>query len=756
MERSSTPSPLPPSLTLKTRSIEGLHILTLFAFAVAQPLYSLLGSQTGFFTANQMDGVDVLLITLTLSLGLALPLIFIRELAGLIHKQVRTGLLAGIIVILLTAIFLPLVNSLNPVIGGVPAGLLLAIALLLAGISTFLYLQKATARSLLTFLSPVVVIFPLLFICFSDATALIFEAPISKTPENTAATAGLSTPQNLPPIVMVVLDELPLASLVDAHGEIDATRFPNFARLAHEGTWYKNTYTVGASTLWAVPAIVSGQSPSDEEKHSNGELTHNLFTLFGTTHQLKNISEKHTALCPETLCKARKKKRFKRLKSSVSDLAVVYLHIITPPKWAKHLPDVSNNWGDFSWNSSKAPEVPQIHQTNPVQANISAPKTQTPKRMSIDPKTTRPGKKAVANHKRGLFQKFIRRIQPHRPGEKPTLNFMHILMPHVPYNYTPSGKHYRIGPYRYFTKWEHEQDIFFDYQRHLLQVGATDALLGDMIQRLETLGLYNDTLIIVVADHGANWSGIGEERRKLTSTNYADLIQVPLFIKAPHQTQGQTVKKPVRLLDILPTIADITRIPLDTASFDGHSMLRDDYPEITSVEVVDNQGEKRYTFATNLDITQSPSLKNKLAWFGTGDWGNVFSSGKNKPWVGQSLQNLTIIPPKESPWAFQLHSPDAYEAVELDDDFIPALIEGEVVSITGKSKSSFPKRLAISVNGVIQCTMPRIITSDGNRFLFGGLVPESSFKAGQNSIQIFSIETGSANGDEILREIRSL
>ena len=41
------------------------------------------------------------------------------------------------------------------------------------------------------------------------------------------------------PVVVVVLDELPVASLMDGLGRVDAATFPNFGRLARRSTWYR-------------------------------------------------------------------------------------------------------------------------------------------------------------------------------------------------------------------------------------------------------------------------------------------------------------------------------------------------------------------------------------------------------------------------------------------------------------------------------------------------------------------------------------
>ena len=51
-------------------------------------------------------------------------------------------------------------------------------------------------------------------------------------------------------------------SLLDARGRIDAIRFPHFARLARGSTWFSRATTVAEGTTHAVPAILTGQLPA--------------------------------------------------------------------------------------------------------------------------------------------------------------------------------------------------------------------------------------------------------------------------------------------------------------------------------------------------------------------------------------------------------------------------------------------------------------------------------------------------------------
>ena len=57
------------------------------------------------------------------------------------------------------------------------------------------------------------------------------------------------------------------------------------------------------------------------------------------------------------------------------------------------------------------------------------------------------------------------------------------------------------------------QDL--ERQRHLLQAGYTDALVGQILDRVEEVGLYDESAIVVTADHGVAFHA-DENRRHPT------------------------------------------------------------------------------------------------------------------------------------------------------------------------------------------------------------------------------------------------
>ena len=75
-------------------------------------------------------------------------------------------------------------------------------------------------------------------------------------------------------------------------------------------------------------------------------------------------------------------------------------------------------------------------------------------------------------------------------------------------------------------------------QRHLLEAGFADHLLGQVIARLKRTGLWNRALVVVTADHGGAVIA-GQPRRNPTTRNLGQVGFVPLLVKAPGQRRGR-------------------------------------------------------------------------------------------------------------------------------------------------------------------------------------------------------------------------
>ena len=472
-----------------------LHVLVLFGFAVAQPLYDLLGGEPAFFIFRRFQPLDFWLFAGLLSLGL--PTAW-AALLRLLPAPVRPAAHAVSLGLLGTLIVLPPLGSLE----GVPAWLTVGFGVAIGAAFGVLWLRRSRLRSFLTWLTPSVVIFAGIFL---SAAGIRDQWLVSGGPLVGTSRAGAA-----PSVVLVVFDGLPTTSLMDVEGGIDSSRYPNFARLASEADWYRLHTTVSPVTITAVPAILAGQCAQDAGAPTFASYPQNLFTFLAGSHEMV-VSERVTNLCPPELCGDEPSTRSQRLKALSKDARLIYLHRLLPLDWASKLPPVNQGWGDFG-NRRRVNRV-------------------------------------------GRFREFVASIEP---GEDAALFFNHTVLPHEPFYYLPSGTWYRkeerepagasevLGSDPWVAR--------HGYQRHLLQVGLVDKLLGELLAKLEATGRYEKSLVIVTADHGSSFRE-GEARRRISTHNPVDILPVPLFVKAPGQKVGEVRDEPVQTVDILPLIA---------------------------------------------------------------------------------------------------------------------------------------------------------------------------------------------------------
>ena len=227
------------------------------------------------------------------------------------------------------------------------------------------------------------------------------------------------------------------------------------------------------STTHAAPAILDGRRPRRGSLPTLAHHPRNLFTLLGGSYRL-NVSEEATHLCPRSLCAdAVQPSLGRRLRSLGLDSGVVYAHLVLPTALEDSLPSISEGWGDFRGGDAGEAVLERLGGGG------------------------RPAR----------FETWVRSIRPSSP---PALNFKHVLLPHVPWQYLPDGHGYGRGGGRPagLTGPDAANDPFLmrqRYQRHLLQVGFTDRLLGRLIARLRETGLWDRALVVVTADHGVSF-----------------------------------------------------------------------------------------------------------------------------------------------------------------------------------------------------------------------------------------------------------
>ena len=228
---------------------EILLIFTLVSFALAQPLFDLLSRNAEFFVARRSQPLDIFLLVFILCIGVPTVIVGMETLLGVASRRLRQRV-QGIVVTCLTAlIVLQILKSFAH-----PSGLFsLSTATLFSGAVVIGYRRLPMLRMFLTALSPGILLFPGLFLFHSPVSRLAFPW------ENAASFFANSAATT--PVVVVVFDEFPVTSLMDERRQVDPIRYPHFAALAQQSTWFRNATTVSETTTAAVPAIVSGQYP---------------------------------------------------------------------------------------------------------------------------------------------------------------------------------------------------------------------------------------------------------------------------------------------------------------------------------------------------------------------------------------------------------------------------------------------------------------------------------------------------------------
>ena len=104
-------------------------------------------------------------------------------------------------------------------------------------------------------------------------------------------------------------------------------------------------------------------------------------------------------------------------------------------------------------------------------------------------------------------------------------------------------------------------------------IACIDDRIRDLVEFLKSKKLYDDTLIIITADHGENFGEHGLAYHLFCL--YDTLIRVPLIFHAPMLFHGPLrVPHLVSLTDVLPTLLDILKIDsIERQQIDGRSLL---------------------------------------------------------------------------------------------------------------------------------------------------------------------------------------
>ncbi len=202
--------------------------------------------------------------------------------------------------------------------------------------------------------------------------------------------------------------------------------------------------------------------------------------------------------------------------------------------------------------------------------------------LSIDWKF-REGKQLRANE---LNQNVFPWLEANR--DKSFFLYLHYFDPHWDYDppppydtkfVDPAYEGPATGSWQYIQKFVPKTELMPD--EDLAQVIAlydgeiafTDHHLGKLFEYLKSLKMWDDTLLVVLADHGEELQDHDSVHH--IRTLYEEVLHVPLIFKLPGGRPNgwpERVKARVSTLDVAPTLLDIAGIDIPK-SFQGKSLL---------------------------------------------------------------------------------------------------------------------------------------------------------------------------------------
>ena len=656
----------------------GLELAALVAFALTQPVLDLFGGAPEVFVFERATRGDILLFAAAFSVVPLVGLWVLEAGVGILSAPGRRGVH---VVLVAVAAWLVGINVLKHVTSWSGVVLVLA-ATFAAAAAAAAYVRLPPVRQFLRFGSAALPAFLALF---------LFASPVADLLWNEAQTADAADSGRARPIVMLVLDELPLASIVDTRGRLDAEAFPGFARLAEATTWYRDATAVSGTTWYSVPSALSGQFPANRLP-TVADWPDNLFTLLGDDYSFE-VQEAITGLCPLSRCP---REGGDRLRGVVRRGWDVYGDVVSPA------------------DSSADPQATFVEAGDTPDVEFDAFEKFQPAR----------------------FTRFLNRLGTSR---EPAVHYLHLLLPHTPWRLLPSGRTYadpgRLpgrdgGSWISSSAWPAEAAR----QRHLLQTRYVDGLVGDLMDRLEATGLLEKAVLVVMADHGVAFrpgepvKGNGEEEPP--EAILPEMAWVPLFVHAPGQERGVVDDRNALVPDVLPTIADAVGLEVPDGT-DGRSLLGPPRPTDEKPWFQSHDSDFFGVEAGERSVLDGRRRAEAFA-LGAGGTGpgddlarRPYQTGPRADLIGAEVADLDVGEQADVEASVNL---GPFDEVDLDSGVVPTLVTGRL------SGPADGQAVALVLNGRIGAVSD--VFGEGD---FVGLLPEEWLRDGRNEVDLYAV-----------------
>ena len=709
-----------------------MHIFGLSAILIAFPIYSQLLENSAYFVVNRIEKSTLIAFVLLISIGVPSALCLALFLLQKIHDKLYWWAHLLVIGLLFSFTFIPLIDQLtqsflSPYLTG---EIKLILGLIISAVGVYHYAITPVIYKTLSYSGP---LFLVVLVYFSIHPKM---TEVYTTQENyTSETVQFSSSEELPPIVMIVYDALPTVALLGANGNIDQNRFPNFAAFSAQSTWYPHSTTVHDFTLKAIPAILNGKFPNKENNIPVSQhYPNNLFSLLKneyTIHALETSTRLHfdeRDTNADDLYAAKQKLLFQ-------DALVIFIHAVYPKDLANNIIPIEEGiWGGFMTfdevkKEKTSTDVQDLGKHEKLRKDAQESFNSWWEDMKVQ--WDEEGYKGL-----GPAYQHIKDI-PNHP--KQTFHFMHIIVPHPPFDTLPSGRKFNSLDISHYKDSFPPHEVRWFRHSHLIKTGLADKILGDYVQILNDAEIFDDALIIITADHGIAF-GENIHGRRLEKNNFAPIAFTPLLIKYPKQSQGHIDESNAQTIDIAPTILDAIGAE-HTLKLDGRSLLNSQasIPDTKNILSISND-EFTFSFDDSKQLHHALKQEYKTELALDHPLISLYNIGPGLDYLNQTpeqLQAQTIPSTIESP------SPALFQTIDLNALILPVRVEGAISMYGSHEPNSLI--VGIIVNGKIDgVTVPYL---EEGVLRFNHILPEQTLLPGNNSLEFLLLPKNSSENN---------
>ena len=186
---------------------------------------------------------------------------------------------------------------------------------------------------------------------------------------------------------------------------------------------------------------------------------------------------------------------------------------------------------------------------------------------------------------------------------------------------TVTPHHNYVVPDRYGTK-NYSSDP--ELNRYLNTVRYQDFFLEKLFQQYKDLGLYEDTIFVILGDHGEAFGEHGIIKQH-DNAIYEEGMHIPLLVHDPQNPEPRRVEENVSELDVLPTVADALGYDIEGGEYPGHSILSPPedrtlkmscYHERTCLASINGDEKYIYSYGNRgeeyYDLSEDPKERNNI------------------------------------------------------------------------------------------------------------------------------------------------